>query len=78
MLTILAGFSQFERNIILERQREGIAIAKAKGVYKGRRSKLTEEQLKGMKVDFNAGLAKTEIAKKYDVTRAYVYQLVNV
>ena len=77
MLTILAGFSEFERNIILERQREGIAIAKAKGVYKGRRSKLTEEQLKEMKVDFNAGVAKTEIAKKYDVTRAYVYQLVS-
>ena len=77
MLTILAGFSQFERNIILERQREGIAIAKAKGVYKGRRSKLTEEQLENMKMDFNSGIAKTEIAKKYDVTRAYVYQLVN-
>ena len=76
MLTILAGFSEFERNIILERQREGIAIAKAKGVYKGRRSKLTENQLEDMKMDFNAGLAKTEIAEKYGVTRAYVYQLV--
>jgi DNA invertase Pin-like site-specific DNA recombinase len=75
MLTILAGFSEFERNIILERQREGIAIAKAKGVYKGRRKKLTDEQLKEMKMDFNVGVAKTEIAKKYDVTRAYVYQL---
>ena len=78
MLTILAGFSEFERNIILERQREGIAIAKAKGVYKGRRKKLTEEQLNEMKMDFNVGVAKTEIAKKYGVTRAYVYQLVNV
>lgn len=76
MLTILAGFSEFERNIILERQREGIAIAKAKGVYKGRRKKLTEEQLNEMKMDFNVGVAKTEIAKKYGVTRAYVYQLV--
>jgi DNA invertase Pin-like site-specific DNA recombinase len=78
MLTILAGFSEFERNIILERQREGIAIAKAKGVYKGRRKKLTEEQLEEMKNDFNAGLAKTKIAEKYGVTRAYVYQLMNV
>ena len=77
MLTILAGFSQFERNIILERQREGIAIAKVKGMYKGRRSKLTAPQLENMKIDFKAGLAKTEIAKKYCVTRAYVYQLVN-
>jgi len=76
MLTILAGFSEFERNIILERQREGIAIAKAKGVYKGRKKKLTDEQLEEMKIDFNAGVAKTEIAEKYGVTRAYVYQLV--
>jgi DNA invertase Pin-like site-specific DNA recombinase len=78
MLTILAGFSEFERNIILERQREGIAIAKAKGVYKGRKKKLTDEQLEDMKIDFNAGLAKTEIAEKYGVTRAYVYQLMSV
>ena len=77
LLTILAGFSEFERSIILERQREGIAIAKAKGKYKGRRTKLTEEQLGEMKLDFNAGVAKTKIAEKYGVTRAYVYQLVN-
>jgi len=78
LLTILAGFSAFERNIILERQREGIAIAKEKGVYKGRKSKLTKEQINTMKMDFENGLAKTEIAKKYGVTRAYVYQLVNM
>ena len=77
LLTILAGFSAFERNIILERQREGIAIAKEKGVYKGRKSKLTKEQVNTMKIDFENGLAKTEIAKKYGVTRAYVYQLVS-
>ena len=39
LLTILSGFAQFERNIILERQREGIAIAKAKGKYKGGKQK---------------------------------------
>ena len=42
LLTILAGFSAFERNIILERQREGIAIARANGVYKGRIKGTTE------------------------------------
>ena len=77
LLTILAGFSEFERSIILERQREGIAIAKEKGKYKGRRTKLSVEQLEEMKLDFNAGVAKTKIAEKYGVTRAYVYQLVN-
>ena len=37
MLTMLAGFAAFERDLIRERQREGIALAKAKGVYKGRK-----------------------------------------
>lgn len=35
MLTMLGAISEFERTIILERQKEGIAIAKAKGKYKG-------------------------------------------
>jgi DNA invertase Pin-like site-specific DNA recombinase len=76
MLTMLGAFAQFERSIMLERQREGIAIAKAKGKYKGRKSSLTNEQMQEMKVDFNNGMKKTEIAEKYGVTRSYVYQLV--
>jgi len=76
LLTILSGFAQFERNIILERQREGIAIAKAKGKYKGAKRKLTDEQLNELKIDFNNGIPKTQIAEKYGITRSYVYQLV--
>ena len=76
MLTILAAFSSFERNIILERQREGIALAKAKGKFKGRKPKINNEQVELMKTDFNGGMAKTKIAEKYGVTRSYVYQLV--
>jgi DNA invertase Pin-like site-specific DNA recombinase len=75
MLTILSGFAQFERNIILERQREGIAIAKAKGKYLGRAKKLSDEQLVELKQDVESGMAKTKIADKYNVTRSYVYQL---
>ncbi len=37
MLTVFAGLAEFERAVILERQREGIAIAKAQGKYKGRK-----------------------------------------
>jgi transposase len=48
----------------------------AKGKYKGRKSSLTNEQMQEMKVDFNNGMKKTEIAEKYGVTRSYVYQLV--
>src|ERR1700733_4421501 len=44
MLSILGGVAQFERAIIRERQREGIAVAKAKGVYKGRPKALSNEE----------------------------------
>ena len=76
MLTMIGAFSEFERNIMLERQREGIAIAKSKGKYKGRKTILSDEQLAEMKSDFNSGtMKKTEIAKKYNLTRARIYQL---
>jgi len=76
MLTMMGAFSEFERNIMLERQREGIAVAKFKGKYKGRKSTLSKDQLAEMKIDFNSGtIKKTEIAKKYKLTRAIIYQL---
>jgi len=76
MLTILSAVSQMERDLMLERQREGIEIAKLKGKYKGRKPTLSDEQLDLMKLDFESGMKKTEIAEKYGVTRSYVYQLV--
>ena len=76
MLTMMGAFSEFERNIMLERQREGIAVAKFKGKYKGRKSTLSKDQLAEMKIDFNSGtMKKIEIAKKYKLTRAIIYQL---
>ena len=45
MLSLLGAFAEFERAIIRERQAEGIAIAKAKGKYKGRKRVLTAEQI---------------------------------
>ena len=44
MLTMLAGFAAFERDLIRERQQEGIALAKQRGVYKGGQPKLTAAQ----------------------------------
>jgi DNA invertase Pin-like site-specific DNA recombinase len=43
MFTMLSAFAQFERSLIKERQREGIALAKAKEVYKGRKPALNRE-----------------------------------
>lgn len=72
-LTILAGIAEFERAMILSRQQEGIAIAKANGVYKGR----TEKNLVGIEEDFekwkSRELGITEIAHRHKVSRQTIY-----
>lgn len=76
MLTLLGAVSEFEREIILERQREGIAIAKQKGKYKGGQKKLSDEQIKEIKALVEKKeLHITAIAKKYNVTRQTIYNL---
>jgi DNA invertase Pin-like site-specific DNA recombinase len=74
---ILGAFAQFERSIILERQREGIARAKAEGKYRGRRPKFSEEQKRAIMNDVALGIPKTKIAVKYGVTRPVIYTIIN-
>ena len=71
-LHMMAAFAQFERAIILKRQREGIARAKARGVYKGRRPTIDPDEVAKLKAE---GLGATEIAKKLGIGRASVYRL---
>lgn len=74
MMTMLAGFAQFERALIRERQREGIAIAKANGVYKGRKPALTPEQIQALQVRAAGGEAKAAIARELGISRETLYQ----
>jgi DNA invertase Pin-like site-specific DNA recombinase len=73
MLTLLGAFAEFERNLIRERQREGIAIAKAKGIYKGRQPTLTPDQVMRLYELIDAGVPKTKVAAKLKITRQTVY-----
>ncbi len=73
MLTLLGGIAKFERALILERQREGIAIAKAKGVYKGRKAKLTRGQAAELCDRLAAGESPTKRAAEYGISRQSVY-----
>src|SRR5258708_16225279 len=73
MLTMLAGFATFERDLIRERQREGIALAKARGVYKGRKKALKPEEADQLRESADAGLSKAELARTYLITRETVY-----
>ncbi|SAK97098.1 resolvase domain-containing protein [Caballeronia catudaia] len=74
MMTMLAGFAQFERSMIRERQREGIAVAKEKGVYKGGKAKLTAEQVASMRARVAAGDAKAVVARDFGISRETLYQ----
>jgi DNA invertase Pin-like site-specific DNA recombinase len=74
MMTMLGGFAQFERSLIRERQREGIAIAKEKGVYKGRKPSLTADQVGTLRERVKAGVPKAQIARDFEISRETLYK----
>lgn len=74
MLSVMGAFAEFERSLIKERQREGIALAKARGVYKGRKRALGPEQVLEMTARAVAGVPKAQLAREYGLSRETVYQ----
>jgi len=74
ILTILAGIGEFERSLMLERQRSGIAKAKAEGKYKGRAptARAKADEVRKLKAE---GVKPVEIAKRTGVSRASVYRI---
>ncbi len=74
MLSLLGAFAEFERAIIRERQAEGIAIAKAKGKYKGRKRVLTAEQVDKARARIEAGEGPSVIARNLGVGRSTLYR----
>ena len=76
MLTILSGFATFERNIILERQREGIEIAKQKGKYKGGKQKFDVEQKNRIKELVEEGVSISEISRTMNCSRPTIYKVI--
>jgi DNA invertase Pin-like site-specific DNA recombinase len=70
MLTILAGVATWEREIMLERQREGIAKAKAAGKYKGRPISIDAAQIRQLRAE----LGPAAIAKRLGIARSSVYR----
>jgi len=71
VLTILAGVATWEREIMLERQREGIAKAKAEGRYKGRPQSIDVAEIKRLSTEMGAA----DIAKRLGIARSSVYRL---
>ena len=73
MMTMLGAVAELERNLILERQREGIALAKLHGKYKGGQPKLTAQQVEEIKSLVNNRTPITQIARQYNISRRTVY-----
>ncbi len=74
MLNVIGSIAQFERKLMLERQKEGIAKAKAEGKYKGRKptARAKAQEVLSLK---EQGVGATEIAKRLEIGRASVYRI---
>jgi DNA invertase Pin-like site-specific DNA recombinase len=74
LLSVMGAFAEFERALIHERQREGIALAKARGAYRGRKPSLPPEQIAELCKRAKAGEPKTRLASEFGISRETLYQ----
>ena len=73
LLSMLGAVAEFERSMIRERQREGIELAKKRGVYKGRKPSLTAAQVAEIRKRVKAGEKKARLAAEYRISRQTLY-----
>jgi DNA invertase Pin-like site-specific DNA recombinase len=74
MLSVMGAFAEFERALIRERQREGIALAKQRGAYRGRKQALSADQAAELRRRVNAGEPKAALARTFGISRETLYQ----
>ncbi|SAS13025.1 TnpR resolvase [Klebsiella pneumoniae] len=74
MLSVMGAFAEFERALIRERQREGIALAKQRGAYRGRKKSLSSERIAELRQRVEAGEQKTKLAREFGISRETLYQ----
>ena len=74
LLSAMEAFAEFERALIRERQREGIALAKERGAYRGRRRSLSPEQVDMLRRRAASGQPRTALAREYGISRETFYQ----
>lgn len=74
MLSMVGAFAEFERSMIKRRQAEGIALAKERGVYKGRQRSVTDEQIKEVQELLDVGVPMSVAARKVGISRTTAYK----
>ena len=74
LLSVMGAFAEFERALIRERQREGIALAKQRGAYKGRKRALSPERVTELRQRLADGETKAALARSLGISRETLYQ----
>jgi DNA invertase Pin-like site-specific DNA recombinase len=74
MLSVMGAFAEFERALLRERQREGIALAKQRGAYRGRKKALSPAQVAALRTRAAAGAKKAPLAREFGISRETLYQ----
>ena len=74
MLSVMGAFAEFERALIKERQREGIAQAKKRGTFKGRRKSLSQAEVAEIHHQIAIGMSKAQVAREFGISRQTLYQ----
>ncbi len=74
LLSVMGAFAEFERSLIRERQREGIALARQRGAYRGRARALNGEQVGQLRQRAADGIPKATLAREFGISRETVYQ----
>lgn len=73
LLNVLGSFAEFERALLKERQREGIALAKTRGAYKGRKKTLSDADVLEIKRRLASGEKKAVVAREFKISRETLY-----
>jgi DNA invertase Pin-like site-specific DNA recombinase len=74
LLSVMGAFAEFEQVLIRERQREGIALAKQRGVYRGRQKSMLTQHVAELRQRAHAGEKKSALAREYGISRETLYQ----
>lgn len=74
LLSVMGAFAEFERELIRERQREGIALAKQRGAYRGRKPALNSTETAELRRRVEAREPKAALAREFGISRATLYE----
>ncbi|MBW8338704.1 MAG: recombinase family protein [Pseudomonas sp.] len=74
LLSVMGAFAEFERALIRERQREGVSLAKQRGVYRGRKKALSESRIEELLRRIENREPKAGLAREFGISRATLYE----